>query len=819
MSTQSFIGKDGFTWWVGQVEKNDGDPAGLGRVKVRIAGWYTGENYKQNIPTAMLPWAHVMQPTTEVGIKNVGKSNNRLGVGAIVMGFFLDGEEAQQPVVLGILRSFINTGTDSVDKVLAGEWIADIAESGGGFPSVKTHEIDHNKPLGQAATKPTKTTSSGGSRVNSNASAANGAQNNNPGRNDSGSGPQDTGPAGAGGTQLPASAANPSGVPSTCPRPVSNGLSKDRFQNYVDTLKYMLCDLGVTLGMVGKNEKGEFFSVVTGKLVSIDQAIVKIKRFISYAFNGLFAELKAGIANLIGDAVTQIMNEFAQLPFVYQLLIDTAIRIVNRFMCDFEIGNNFEEAINNAAAFVESFANSIIDQVVTIITDYISTALLTVENIVGRVQGALGSAIQLAGRIAQAIKTAKDASEAAKAVAETAEFWSTQQGKNLITNILNFIIDLLLDILFPDPCNRKTGDDRVKNWLPLYGTSECGGSELIGYEQSGNNPYQRPNAPWAPALLNSAETFLENFADGSFFQSSAVPGKKFARKVDHAGNSKVTDNKGNTHEHKGSNETKIVEGDKVTHIKSNGVLEVDGDFHLMVHGDFKLSVDGTTHTFTSSGPEVDKKGNVKDKGRARKVSQTFAGDYSIEYKGSYEVGANKISLHAAEGIDIKAQKGRVYMQGAGIVGSSAAASWSHGVETNFISGSQYNIIGLSPLGATGINQIAGQYNNIFGKRITTFINAINTMDITNHLSPSSICTYSQGSGAIWSVNHGTGGAMNFVGGAGTAFTVNVVGALSLASGGVLSISTVGKMFLTSIGPCTISATGPLTLLGVPIMLN
>ena len=42
----------------------------------------TIENHKENIPQ-MLPWAHVMQPTTEVGIKNIGKPNNRLGVGAI----------------------------------------------------------------------------------------------------------------------------------------------------------------------------------------------------------------------------------------------------------------------------------------------------------------------------------------------------------------------------------------------------------------------------------------------------------------------------------------------------------------------------------------------------------------------------------------------------------------------------------------------------------------------------------------------------------------------------------------------------------------
>ena len=35
-----FVGKDGFFWWVGEVEDNE-DPMELGRVKCRVLGYYT----------------------------------------------------------------------------------------------------------------------------------------------------------------------------------------------------------------------------------------------------------------------------------------------------------------------------------------------------------------------------------------------------------------------------------------------------------------------------------------------------------------------------------------------------------------------------------------------------------------------------------------------------------------------------------------------------------------------------------------------------------------------------------------------------------
>ena len=39
---ENFIGKDGFIWWLGVVERRD-DPLKLGRHKVRIFGWHTDE--------------------------------------------------------------------------------------------------------------------------------------------------------------------------------------------------------------------------------------------------------------------------------------------------------------------------------------------------------------------------------------------------------------------------------------------------------------------------------------------------------------------------------------------------------------------------------------------------------------------------------------------------------------------------------------------------------------------------------------------------------------------------------------------------------
>ena len=103
-----YLGRDGYTWWIGEVE-NIKDPSKLGRVQVRILGWYTGHKAKQaytkEMPTKVLPWAQVLLPCDKAQTGSTG-STSELQPGAWVMGFFLDGDEAQLPIVMGAFRGF-----------------------------------------------------------------------------------------------------------------------------------------------------------------------------------------------------------------------------------------------------------------------------------------------------------------------------------------------------------------------------------------------------------------------------------------------------------------------------------------------------------------------------------------------------------------------------------------------------------------------------------------------------------------------------------------------------------------------------------------
>ena len=87
------IGKEGFIWFIGVVEDR-ADPEQLGRVRVRCFGWHT-EN-RELIPTDSLPWAHVLQPPTNPAAYTPKN-------GDYVMGFFMDAESTQNPVVMGVL--------------------------------------------------------------------------------------------------------------------------------------------------------------------------------------------------------------------------------------------------------------------------------------------------------------------------------------------------------------------------------------------------------------------------------------------------------------------------------------------------------------------------------------------------------------------------------------------------------------------------------------------------------------------------------------------------------------------------------------------
>ena len=110
-----FLGKDGFIWWIGQVvdqtkwagnlpetptDTTDGQKGFDFRYKVRIMGYHTAS--PKDLTDDDLPWASVMLPVT-AGTSGGARHTPQLRQGNFVYGFFLDGEDAQQPIIMGVI--------------------------------------------------------------------------------------------------------------------------------------------------------------------------------------------------------------------------------------------------------------------------------------------------------------------------------------------------------------------------------------------------------------------------------------------------------------------------------------------------------------------------------------------------------------------------------------------------------------------------------------------------------------------------------------------------------------------------------------------
>lgn len=100
--TINVAGMEGFIWWVGVVE-NRLDPLKIGRAQIRIYHWHTDS--KELMPTKELKWALSATPI-----------NNDSPVppkdGQWVMGFYLDGKDAQQPMMMFTLPGIPDNAKD-----------------------------------------------------------------------------------------------------------------------------------------------------------------------------------------------------------------------------------------------------------------------------------------------------------------------------------------------------------------------------------------------------------------------------------------------------------------------------------------------------------------------------------------------------------------------------------------------------------------------------------------------------------------------------------------------------------------------------------
>ena len=110
----NFIGRDGFVWWIGQIApeevwienfgiSTEESPKWGQRYKVRIMGYHPYSTAE--LDDKELPWAQVLNPPGNSGSQNTGETI-RLAQGDVVVGFFLDGHNAQVPMIMG---AFANT--------------------------------------------------------------------------------------------------------------------------------------------------------------------------------------------------------------------------------------------------------------------------------------------------------------------------------------------------------------------------------------------------------------------------------------------------------------------------------------------------------------------------------------------------------------------------------------------------------------------------------------------------------------------------------------------------------------------------------------
>ena len=73
--TNNFAGLNGFVWWMGEIVDRT-DELGMSRYRVRIFGWYGDEIEDSDLPMKKHDW---------------------------VVGFFMDGESGQYPIIMGVL--------------------------------------------------------------------------------------------------------------------------------------------------------------------------------------------------------------------------------------------------------------------------------------------------------------------------------------------------------------------------------------------------------------------------------------------------------------------------------------------------------------------------------------------------------------------------------------------------------------------------------------------------------------------------------------------------------------------------------------------
>lgn len=680
----NFAGKDGFFWWVGEVEDHE-DPLELGRVKVRVLNFYTNPNGEsaQKMPTESLPWASVLQPTSQAGNDAQGESSGQLQPGAIVMGFFMDGELAQMPIVMGVLRIEKNQTDSKKQYLLTGEEVPKgLAINAAKAPPGEANFASGTEAPGgtrnnsvpiSGTTKTTRASNDNAPKNLGNASGMSGSSTN---------------------TQQPTSPSKP------IPTAAGTG---GPWKTLEQSLTYLVEDLIASASnLVSGGGKGSFVDVVSGKVVQAQELLAKVKNFLSAVFAQVVSAMRQALSDLVDDVEGAVVAALAKIgiPGTSMAAIQGLITSIMALICDLD--SNIASFLSNPIQFLEQMLEKIVNGLIDKASAAVQGVEAMIEGIVCGVDSLLSEVQAVLSVVEGIISGVGQGKELLDTFKEGKKVFDDAQ--DIVKNGFSFtdllgILTLLFDILGSFlSCDRSAeGGEEEIGWYPFFGTTGCTPQALAStpagpaYGSCGSGGGA---VGFFQSFFDEADPYLtaaKSFVNGAYQQQIGTPGRQATIEKSASGRTKMSIKANNQAlaEHKarreirkkhpaltpsqveaevqkytkqqtstGGSSTESQEADQGNFVADhesfpgNLTQEVhgddckltDGDYVRTINGDYRLKITGDCHievggaymlNATGAPKQVDNKGEKKNNsGKAIKHTMTFGSDLDIMVTGA-----------------------------------------------------------------------------------------------------------------------------------------------------------------------------------------
>jgi hypothetical protein len=467
-----FVGRDGFIWWIGQVApketwknneigflktnqsdiKNAAENNGYGqRYRVRIMGYHTAN--KTELPDDELPLASLMYPVTAGGGNMGASQSSNITEGTFVFGFFLDGEDAQQPVIMGCI------GYNEYTKVMEGVPNVGFVPFTGKDPSAGGSRLT-------TATTQTQTNNNDPGAVSDTNNATNvatkddnsvtGKQKTNTRKNDA---------------QTKEAAVIPGAIPDANETLPMSGMQLEiqKAIQSIEILKRSINDLG--------EEQSDKLEDLESQ---INNYIDKVSEFIASGIKWVYEMIEKQVMDKITKAFQTVYA--ASLPNEMNVAKKTSNTVLDTIACFFR--KLFGQLLN----MIKNFVKDAIDRVVNV-------PVCFVETFVGKILGTLSGVVSDAlGGIGDLVSGAVDIAG---------------NGLDIATDVLSLVGDILSFL----QCDDEPDLNEINQWSIVSGSGAISATDFTSIFNKAKNFASQPQELGLQALDNFNSIAETDFSD------------------------------------------------------------------------------------------------------------------------------------------------------------------------------------------------------------------------------------------------------------------------------------------------------------------